>query len=85
MKHLYLDQTHVTNKGLQQILWSMKESLKVRTISFESCDLNLEGDEGQEIVEIIKQNISLTKLGYDKNETDDEFEEAIDKELTFNK
>ena len=63
----------------------MKESLKVRTISVESCNLNLEGDEGQEIVEIIKQNISLTKLGYDKNETDDEFEEAVDKELAFNK
>ena len=44
----------------------MKESLKVRTISVESCNLNLEGYEGQEIVELLKQNISLTTLGYEK-------------------
>ena len=66
------------------LLQSMKESLKVRTLSVEKCDLNLEGNEGQEIVELIKQNISLTKLGYFYNETDDEFEEAVEKELTFN-
>ena len=62
----------------------MKESLKVRTVSFESCNLNLEGHEGQEIVELLKQNISITKLGYEKNNWDEEFEDAIIKELTFN-
>ena len=62
----------------------MMESLKVRTISVESCNLILEGHEGQEIVEMLKQNISLTKLGYEKNEWDEEFKEAIKKELTMN-
>ena len=47
MKHLYLDTTHITIKGLRLIIESIKESLKVRTISVQSCDLDLEGANGE--------------------------------------
>ena len=85
IKHLYLDKTAITIKGLRKIMISIKDSLKVRTLSIKSCDLPLNHQEGQEIVELLKQNISLTSFSFEKNYLDDDFIQGIKKELIFNK
>ena len=39
IEHLYLDRTNITIKGVKKLLDSIKDSLKVRTISVEGCKL----------------------------------------------
>jgi len=85
MVHLYLDDTNITLKGLIKILKSIKESLKVRTISVRSCGLKFKGQLGEKIVELLSQNISLTKFGYAHNQFDPEFIEGMTKEIELNK
>lgn len=85
IKHLYLDKTKIILKSLKRLLNSIKDSLKVRTISVKGCNMNLKGEFGQEIVELIKENISLTDLQYKKNPFDNEFMNAINEELELNK
>lgn len=73
VKHLYLDNTSITLQGLKLVLTAIHESRSVRTISFKDCNLSLSGEDGLEIVELLKNNISLTNLCYEKNNFDIEF------------
>ena len=53
MIHLFLDNTEVTLKGLIKLLKSIKESLKVRTISVRGCGLKFKGQLGEKVVELL--------------------------------
>ena len=57
---------------------SIKDSLKVRTLSIKDCDLPLNAQEGQEIVHLLQQNISLTNFFFDQNDPDESFTEGIE-------
>lgn len=83
--NLYLNDTSLTLQGLNWLLSSIKESLKVRQISFRRCGINLSGREGEKIVNLLKQNISLTLLGYHENQFDLDFANAADAEIELNK
>lgn len=50
IENLYLDNTSITMKGVKKLIDSVKESLKVRTISIRGCDLKLDGAHGRFIV-----------------------------------
>jgi len=50
IENLYLDNTKITIKGVKKLLDSIKESLKVRTISLRRCNLKLDGAHGRFIV-----------------------------------
>lgn len=85
--HLYLDNTQITHKSVKKIFIAIKDSLKVRTISINKCNLNLTGSFGREIVDLAKNNISLTNFLFVKgnNRSDPEFRAAIKVELALNK
>ena len=85
MEELYLDRTSITQAGLLKLLQSISQSLKVRTISIDNCDITLSGSKGQEIVDSLTKNISLIKLNYVGNSFDMEFKKGVDKELELNK
>jgi len=53
MIHLFLDNTEITLKGLIKLLKSIKESLKVRTISVRGCGLKFKGQLGEKVVELL--------------------------------
>ena len=67
-----------------KLLQSISQSLKVRTISIDNCDMTLSGSKGQEIVDALTKNISLIKLNYVGNSFDMEFKKGVDKELELN-
>ena len=83
--NLYLNKTQVTIEGLLILLGSIKDSLKVREIGVEGCGIDLEGENGQKVIEALMDNISLTKLAYAGNKFDVEFSEGADKELSLNR
>lgn len=46
MKSLHLNKTQITEQGLLKLLQSTSQSLKVRTISFEDCNIDLTASNG---------------------------------------
>ena len=83
--NLQLNKTKITLKSVAKIFESIKDSLKVRTISIQGCKLNLKTRFGQEIVALAKDNISLTEFHYRQNAFDHEFHDGIKTELALNK
>ena len=57
---------------------SIKDSLKVRTLSIKDCNLALNAQEGQSIVHALQQNISLTNFHFEQNYLDEWFIEGIE-------
>ena len=83
--NLHLNKTRITFQSLKTILSSIKDSLKVRTISITGNRLNFKGRFGREIIELAKNNISLTELNFRQNAVDKEFTEGMRAELDLNK
>ena len=71
--------------GLKALFKSVKDSLKVTRLSFESCELDLRDEEGQEIVQLLQQNISLIEINYQCNYNDIAFHQGIEQEVELNK
>ena len=70
IKELRLDHTGITEKGLTKIFETIKQSLKVHTISVEGCRLSFEGSKGAKISDLLKENISLTNFNYKSTKYD---------------
>jgi len=85
IKELRLDRTEISEAGLKQIFETIKQSLKVHTLSVEGCRLSLKGKKGASISNLLKENISLTHFNYKRNKYDSDFFESISKELDLNK
>ena len=84
LKHLYLNETSITIKGLKTILKSIHANRNVRTISVEKCGLSLLGKQGDIVINLLKDNISLTALEVTKNVTSLEFMEKLFEEIELN-
>ena len=73
VKHLYLDYTEITEKGVATLVQSIAENLKVQTLSFTNCRVKIYDQnmhpEWDTIIETLQQNCSLTKLNLAKNDT----------------
>ena len=85
VKHLYLDKTKVTVHGLRLILKAIEESRSVETISIKDCNMSLMGVVGDEIIELLKNNFSLTNLHIEHNNFDTKFKEGKEAQLELNK
>lgn len=84
LEELFLDETAITIRGLKNLLSSIKSNRSIRIISVEKCGLDLKGRKGDIIVELLKENISLTSLEITKNFYDLEFIDKLHKELELN-
>ena len=89
IKHLYLDDTSITQKGVNTIIESIAENLKISTLSFKNSEVEIydpEQPEWNSIVALVRQNCSLIKLELDDNKRIDEnFIDELNVELKKNK
>ena len=83
--NLHLNKTRITLQSLKKIFSSIRESLKVRSLSIVGCRINLAGRFGREIIALAKENISLIEFNTRQNAVDKEFTEGIKAELELNK
>ena len=67
LQELILDKTKITSKGVNHLLESICQSLKVRTISTRDCGMQLSITRGKQILETLARNISLVKFDYTDN------------------
>lgn len=88
IKYLYLDDTYVTQKGVEELVSSIAENLKVHTLSFRNCNVNIldqgRHPEWDQILTVLGQNCSLVKLDLVDNEISQVFKEALNRELEKN-
>ena len=84
IQHFYFDKTNVTLVGLRKVLRAIQERRNFRTISVKENELSLIAEDGQGIVELLKNNLSLTDFHYQHNYFDAEFDEAVKLELSLN-
>jgi hypothetical protein len=84
IQHFYFDKTNVTLVGLREVLRAIQERRNFRTISVKENELSLVAEDGQGIVELLKNNLSLTDFHYQHNYFDAEFDEAVKLELSLN-
>ena len=85
LQELFLDKTKITSRGVNNLLDSICQSLKVRTISVRDCGMQLSISRGKSILETLAKNISLVKFDYAENYFDVPFQQGVDKELALNK
>ena len=67
LQELFLDKTKITSKGVNHLLESICQSLKVRTISTRDCGMQLSFSRGKQILETLGRNISLVTFDYTDN------------------
>lgn len=88
IKHLYLDDTSITHKGLADLIDSTTENLKLLTLSIKNSDIRIASEDQPEwksIIQSMKQNCSLTTINLQHNiRVDEEFLIELDKELHRN-
>ena len=85
VKQLILDNTKITIHGLIEVLNAVKETKNVRTISVKNCNLNLVGEDGETIIKLLHDNISITNLIFDDNNFDVEFVAKLNEQLELNR
>ena len=90
IKHLYLDETGITEAGIETIIESIAENLKVHTLSFKKCN-NVQildpvtQAQWHLITGLMKQNCSLTLLELDGNpKINGDFVKEIEVEIKKN-
>ena len=65
VRHLYLDDTSVTQKGVAEIMQGIAENLKIDELSFKNSNVEISSQQQPEwdiIIRSLAQNCSLTKL-----------------------
>ena len=81
IQHFYCDKTGVTLKGLRRVLKAIQGRRNFRTISVKENDLSMIGKDGERIVDLLKNNLSLTEFSYHHNFFDVQFDEAVKVEI----
>ena len=89
IKHLHLDETGITEAGVQTMVESIAENLKVHTLSFKKCNVQIFDQatqpQWQRISGVMGQNCSLTLLELEGNpKIDEDFVRVIEAEIKKN-
>lgn len=86
LQQFIFDKTSITITGLLHVLDALKDKRSIRRLSTKDNNLTLlQQQHGQQVVERLKSNFSLTELNYEHNFFDQEFAEALKSELEINK